>query len=135
MSMKNMNLLVPVEQVNCTNRTSGLMQFSAMGFYFTTLVIKSLKSWFLKHSFKTFCSSPRNQEQKNAVFRFIRFSLQKEQEANDSFNRLSKVLDELDIPVLYSSGVLQSVLQSARKEPEWSRNHGVHFFFERKIYL
>ena len=83
---------------------------------FETLVLKILYS------------SPRNQEQKNAVFRFIRFSLQKEQEANDSFNRLSKVLDELDIPVLYSSGVLQSELQSARKEPEWSRNHGVHFF-------
>ena len=86
----------------------------------------------LKKFVKPVYSSPRNQEQKNALFRFIRFSLQKEQEAKDSFDRLSKVLDELDIPVLYSSGVLQSVLQSARKEPEWSRDT-VFIFWNKKI--
>ena len=46
-------------------------------------------------------------EQKKNIFRFFRLPLQKEQDAEEAFGRLSKVLHELDIPVLYSVNILQ----------------------------
>ena len=48
-------------------------------------------------------------EQKKSIFRFFRLPLQKEQDAEEAFGRLSKVLHELDIPVLYSANILQEI--------------------------
>ena len=78
--------------------------------------------------------SPRiGDGQKNSMFRFIRFSLQKEHEALEAFSRLAQVLEELDIPILYTTSILQSVLASARREPAWSRCGDSNFFVGRNV--
>ena len=57
------------------------------------------------------------------VIRFFRLPLQKENEALNEFSRLALILYELDIQSLYSAGIVQLVLNSARKEQGWSSAH------------
>ena len=57
------------------------------------------------------------------VIRYFRLPLQKETEAVNEFSRLALILYELDIQSLYNAGVVQLVLNSARKEQGWSSAH------------
>ena len=62
--------------------------------------------------------------------RIFRLPLQKESEAIESFKHFSVVLNELDIPILYSTNILQLIVNSAKKEPTWSSAHGQFITFE-----
>ncbi|CAG5098763.1 Oidioi.mRNA.OKI2018_I69.XSR.g15954.t1.cds [Oikopleura dioica] len=88
------------------------------------IVIESFKHIHLIKSEKWFDAYLQNPRQATKqVIRFFRLPLQKETEALNEFSRLALILYELDIQSLYNAGVVQLVLNSARKEQGWSSAH------------
>ena len=121
--MKDFNLFKVIKLIICSKLINGSTQFSKiLGVWSITsalysgLVQYSIDNTFIYHFASQLIMKP--------VSRIFRLPLQKESEAIESFKHFSVVLNELDIPILYSTNILQLIVNSAKKEPTWSSAHG-----------
>lgn len=67
--------------------------------------------------------NPKPVDGRRQIFRFYRLPINKEIEAVQNFFPFSLIFNDLNIPALYSQSVIQFVLNSLKKEPNWTSAH------------